>query len=92
MGPCIFWFVVLRRLGSGGALAVSAGIGLVCLGRLSEGPLQHVKSVIVDSWNNCISADLYSRKGFQGGPFLDYPGSMQQLDPSHVRDRDKALL
>ena len=33
------------------------------------------------------------RKGFRGGPLLDFQGSsMQLLDSSHVRDRDKALL
>ena len=72
MGPCIFWFVELRRLGSDGALMVSVGIGLDCLG--------------------CISADLCSRKEFRGGPLLDYPGFMQLLVSSHVRDGDKARL
>ena len=32
------------------------------------------------------------RQGFRGGPLLDFRGSMQLLDSSHVRDRDKALL
>ena len=56
-----------------------------------EGPTQHLKSAIVDFLEHCIPADLSSRKGFRGGPFLDYPGSMHLLDSSHVRGRDKAL-
>ena len=38
------------------------------------------------------AADLCRRQGFRGGPLLDFRGSMQLLDSSHVRDRDKALL
>ena len=41
---------------------------------------------------DCISVDLCSWKGFRGGAFLDYVGSMQLLVSSHVRGRDKALL
>ena len=32
------------------------------------------------------------RKGFRGGPLLDIHGSLQLLNSSHVRERDKALL
>ena len=39
-----------------------------------------------------LDADLCRRQGFRGGPLLDFRGSMQLLDSSHVRDRDKALL
>ena len=38
------------------------------------------------------SADLCRRQGVRGGPLWDFRGSMQLLDSSHVRDRDKALL
>ena len=38
----------------------------------------------MDAWRDCISADLCTRKGFRGGPFLDYVGSMQLLVSSHV--------
>ena len=37
-------------------------------------------------------ADLCGRKGFRGGPLLDIHGSLQLLNSSHVRERDKALL
>ena len=57
-----------------------------------DGPIQHFKSAIVDAWRDHVSADLCGRKGFRGGPFLDYVGSMQLLVSSHVRSRDKALL
>ena len=32
------------------------------------------------------------REGFRGGPLLDVFGSLQLLNTSHVRERDKALL
>ena len=32
------------------------------------------------------------RKGLGSGPFLGYMGSMQLLNSSHVRDRDRAML
>ena len=80
MGPCIFWFVVLRRLVFGGALKVSLGVGLSCPGYpFLDGPIQHFKSAIIDAWRDSVAADLCSRKGFRGGPFLDYVGSMQLL-------------
>ena len=92
MGPCIFWFVVLLKLGSDGALTVSVGIGLGCLGYpLLLDPFSFFLSAIVDAWMDSVS-DLGSRKGFGCGPFLDYVGSMQLLVSSHVRSRDKALL
>ena len=33
-----------------------------------------------------------AREGFRGGPLLDVTGTLQLLDSSHVRERDKALL
>ena len=45
-----------------------------------------------NAWRDLNSADLCRRKGFLGGPLLDFQGSMQLLDSSHVRHRDKALL
>ena len=45
----------------------------------------------LDSWRNCFSADLCGRKGFRGGPHLDWQASMQLLTSSLVRDRDKGL-
>ena len=55
------------------------------------GPVQHFKAAILDAWRNKVSADLCSRKGFRCGPLLDVHGSLQLLNSSHVRERDKAL-
>ena len=56
------------------------------------GPIQHVRSAILDAWRNKVSMSLCSRKGFRGGPFLDVSGTLQLLNSDHVRERDKALL
>ena len=57
------------------------------------GPIQHFKAAILDAWRNKVAADLCGRReGFRGGPLLDVHGSLQLLDSSHVRDRDKGLL
>ena len=56
------------------------------------GPVQHIKAAILDAWRNKVSVDLCGRKGFRGGPLLDVHGSVQLLNSSHVRERDKALL
>ena len=65
--------------------------GLLQLSNLA-GPVQHFKAAIVDAWRNKVAADLCGRKGFRGGPLLDVHGSLQLLNSSHVRERDKALL
>ena len=58
------------------------------------GPLQHLKAAILDAWRKKVAADLCGREGFRGGPLLDIHGSLQLLNSSHVRERerDKALL
>ena len=56
------------------------------------GPVQHFKAAIVDAWRDKVSVDLCGRKGFRGGPLLNVHGSLQLLNSSHVRERDKALL
>ena len=56
-----------------------------------SGPLQHFKAAIHDAWRYKVSADLCGRKGFRGGLLLDVHGSLQLLNSSHVRERDKAL-
>ena len=65
--------------------------GLPLLSNLA-GPLQHFKAAILDAWRDKVAADLCGRKGFRGGPLLDVHGSLQLLNSSHVRERDKALL
>ena len=56
------------------------------------GPLLHFKAAILDAWRRKVAADLCGRKGFRGGSLLDVHGSLQFLNFSHVRERDKALL
>ena len=65
--------------------------GLPLLRNLA-GPVQHFKAAILDAWRNKVAADLCGRAGFRGGPLLDVHGSLQLLDSSHVREREKALL
>ena len=65
--------------------------GLPLLRNLA-GPFQHFKAPILDPWRNKAAADLCGREGFRGGPLLDVHGSLQLLNSSHVRERDKALL
>ena len=65
--------------------------GLPLLSNLA-GPVQHFRAAILDAWQNKAAADLCGRKGFRGGPLLDIRGSLQLLNSSHVRDRDKGLL
>ena len=65
--------------------------GLPLLSNLA-GPIQHFRAAIFDAWQNKAAADLCGRKGFRGGPLLDIRGSLQLLNSSHVRDRDKGLL
>ena len=49
-------------------------------------------TAILDAWRNKVAADLRGREGFRGGPLLDIRGSVQLLNSSHVRERDKGLL
>ena len=65
--------------------------GLPMLSNLA-GPIQHFKAAIIDAWRNKVAADLCGREGFRGGLLLDVHGSLQLLNSSHVRERDKALL
>ena len=65
------------------------GLSLLCN---LAGPVQHFKAAILDAWRKKVSADLCDRKGFWCGPLLDVHGSLQLLNSSHVRERDKALL
>ena len=65
--------------------------GLPLLSNLA-GPIQLFKAAILDAWRNKVAADLCGREGFRGGPLLDVHGSLQLLNSSHVRDRDKGLL
>ena len=67
--------------------------GLPLLSKLA-GPVQQSKPAVLDAWRNKVVADLCGIEGFRGGPLLDVFGSLQLLNSSHVRERerDKALL
>ena len=93
MDPSIFSLLVLLRLALGGILWLWLGLGLVCSCLVNlAGPVQHFKAAILDAWRNNVAADLCGRPGFRGGPLLDVNGSLQLLNSSHARERDKALL
>ena len=65
--------------------------GLPVLSHIA-GPIQHFRSAVLDAWRNKVAGDLCARQGFRGGPLLDVHGSLQLLNSSHVRERDKGLL
>ena len=65
--------------------------GLPLLSNLA-GPVQHFEAAILDAWRNKVAADRCGREGFRRGPLLDIHGSLQLLNSSHVRERDKGLL
>ena len=50
--------------------------------RMLAGPHQHFKSAGI----------LAARKGFRGGPLLEFEGTKQLLFSAHLRERDKMLL
>ena len=51
------------------------------------GPIQQLKSAVLEGWRCKVSADLCARKGFRGGPWLDVDGTLQLLNSDHVRER-----
>ena len=60
--------------------------------RMMTGPVQHFRSAISDAWRFHVFVMLSERKGFWGGEFADFHGSLQLLTSSHLRARDKMLL
>ena len=60
--------------------------------RMMSGPVQHFRSAIFDAWRYQVFARLSERRGFLGGEFSDFHGSLQLLTSSHLRERDKMLL
>ena len=60
--------------------------------RMMTGPFQHFRSTKLDAWRFSIFAKLAERKGFWGGEYSDFHGSLQLLTSSHLRERDKMLL
>ena len=65
--------------------------GLPFLSHLS-GRYQPVQTAVWDAWRAKVCFYLCRRQGFRDGPGLDIAGSLQLLNASHVRDRDKALI
>ena len=49
--------------------------------------VQHFQSAIRDAWRDKVTADLFAREGFRGGPLLDVTGTLQLFASSHVRER-----
>ena len=60
--------------------------------RMLAGPYQHFRNALFSSWRGLAAYILTSRKGFRGGPFLEFDGTRQLLFSSHLRERDKMLL
>ena len=60
--------------------------------RMMAGPIQHFRSAILDAWRFHVFSLLSERKGFRGVQFADLKGSLQLLNSTHLRDRDKMLL
>ena len=60
--------------------------------RRMTGPVQHFSSSNLDAWRFNVFAKLSERKGFLGGEYSDFQISLQLLNSTHLRDRDKMLL
>ena len=87
----IFFPLVLLRLVFGGTLVLWLDLDYLCfaiwLALFSITRLLLLMLGVIR-----VAVDLCCRKGFRGGPLLDVHGSLQLLNSSHVRERDKALL
>ena len=59
---------------------------------MMAGLVQHFRSAILDARRFSVFSKLSERKGFLGGEFADFHGSLQLLTPSHLRERDNMLL
>ena len=60
--------------------------------RMMSGPIQHFRTAILEAWHFHVFSKLSERKGFSGVEFADLKGSLQLLNSTHLRDRDKMLL
>ena len=60
--------------------------------RMMTGPIQHFRSANLDAWHFHVFSKLSERKGFRSVEFADLKGSLQLLNSTHLRDRDKMLL
>ena len=55
------------------------GSDILPLLRMMTGPVQHFRSAILDAWRFRVFSWLSERKGFLGGEFSDFQGSLQLL-------------
>ena len=60
--------------------------------RMMTGLVQHFYSSILDAWRFSFFAKLSAKKGFRGVEYADFQGSLQLLNSSHLRERDRKLL
>ena len=60
--------------------------------RMMTGSEQHFYSSILDAWRFSVFSKLSEMEGFLGGEYSDFQGSLQLLNSTHLRDRDKMLL
>ena len=60
--------------------------------RMMTGPIQHFRTAILEAWHFHVFSKLSERKGFWSVEFADLTGSLQLLNSTHLRDRDKMLL
>ena len=93
MVPSIFSLLVLLRLASDEILWLWLGLGLVYSCLVTWLVLFSIlRLLFLMPGGKKVAADLCGRKGFRGGALLDVHGSLQLLDSSRARERDKALL
>ena len=59
---------------------------------MMDGPVQYFRTAILEAWHFHVFSKLSERKGFRGVEFADLKGSLQLLNSTHLRDRDKMLL
>ena len=60
--------------------------------RMMAGPIQHFRTAILDAWRFHVFSKLSERKGFGSVEFADFTGSLQLLNSTHLRDRDKNVV
>ena len=59
---------------------------------MMTGPIQHFRTAILEAWHFHVFSKLSESKGFRCVQFADLKGSLQLLNSTHLRDRDKMLL
>ena len=57
-----------------------------------SGRVQHFQKAILEAWQLKVGAQLAERQGFRSAQFLDLRRSLQLLNSSHLREREKMPL